>query len=50
MSGKALKDCDESLSVQNTVVAEKAQKTIIDGQLRIVVGEKVYDATGHQMK
>ena len=35
--------------VEQTVVAEKARKVIIDGQLRIVRGDKIFDATGRQL-
>lgn len=35
--------------IENTGVAEKAHKMIIDGQLRIVRGDKVFDATGRQL-
>lgn len=35
--------------IRNTVVAEKARKVIVDGQLRIMRGDKVYDATGRQL-
>lgn len=36
--------------VENTAVSEKARKVIIDGQLRIVRGDKVFDATGRQIE
>ncbi|MBR0195302.1 MAG: hypothetical protein IJQ32_03565 [Paludibacteraceae bacterium] len=36
-------------SIDNTFVTEKAQKVFIDGQLRIVRGDKVFDATGRQL-
>ena len=35
--------------IENTPAAEKAHKVIIDGQLRIVRGDKMYDATGRQL-
>ena len=35
--------------IENTPVEEKAYKQIIDGQLRIVRGGKVFDATGRQL-
>ena len=35
--------------IENTTVEEKAYKQIIDGQLRIVRGGKVFDATGRQL-
>lgn len=47
LSGKKLMDCTEG--VENSVAPEKARKTFIDGQLRIIVGDKMYDATGRQL-
>ena len=38
-----------SQDIDNTTVNEKARKVIIDGQLRIVRGDKVFDATGRQL-
>lgn len=38
-----------SQAIENTEVSEKAHKVIIDGRLRIVRGEKVFDATGRQL-
>lgn len=38
-----------SQAIENTVVNEKAHKVIIDGQLRIVRGDKIFDATGRQL-
>lgn len=35
--------------IENTEVTEKAHKVIIDGQLRIVRGDKIFDATGRQL-
>jgi hypothetical protein len=35
--------------IENTEVSEKAHKVIIDGQLRIVRGGKMYDATGKEL-
>ena len=35
--------------VENTQAPEKARKVIIDGQLRIVRGDKIFDATGRQL-
>lgn len=35
--------------VENTFVNEKAHKMIIDGQLRIIRGDKTFDATGRQL-
>ena len=39
----------DSQAIDNTFVGEKAYKAIIDGQLRIIRGEKVFDATGRQL-
>ena len=36
-------------AIENTPAAEKAHKIIIDGQLRIVRGGKIYDATGKEL-
>ena len=36
----------ENQAIENTVVTEKARKQIIDGQLVIIRGDKMYDATG----
>lgn len=36
--------------VENTFVNEKAHKMIIDGQLRIIRGDKMFDATGRQIQ
>lgn len=36
--------------VENTFVNEKAHKTIVDGQLRIIRGDKIFDATGRQIQ
>lgn len=36
-------------AIENTTVTEKAHKVIIDGQLRIVRGDKIFDATGRQL-
>ena len=36
-------------SVENTVFTVKARKVIIDGQLRIVRGDRVFDATGREL-
>ena len=35
--------------VEQTKVSEKAHKQIIDGQLRIVRGDKIFDVTGRQL-
>lgn len=36
-------------AIEQTPVSEKAYKAIIDGQLRIFRGDKVFDATGRQL-
>ena len=36
-------------AIENTPAAEKAHKVIIDGQLRIVRGDKMFDATGKEL-
>lgn len=38
-----------SQAIENAEVSEKARKIFIDGQLRIVRGDKIYDATGRQL-
>ena len=38
-----------SQGIEKTEVTEKAHKVIIDGQLRIVRGDKIFDATGRQL-
>lgn len=35
--------------LENTAISKKARKVIIDGQLRIVRGDKIYDATGREL-
>ena len=35
--------------IENTPVSNKARKMFIDGQLRIVRGDKIYDATGREL-
>jgi hypothetical protein len=35
-----------SQAIENAEVTEKAHKVFIDGQLRIVRGNKIYDSTG----
>jgi len=47
--GKKLVGGCEEQAVENTIVNEKARKQIIDGQLRIIRGDKIYDATGRQL-
>ena len=39
----------DSQGIENTTVSQKAHKVIIDGQLRIVRGNKVFDATGREL-
>ena len=39
-----------SQGIEETEVATKARKVIIDGQLRIVRGDKMFDATGRQIE
>ena len=36
--------------IENTEVREKAHKVFVDGQLRIVRGDKMFDATGKEVK
>ena len=36
-------------AVENTEVSEKAHKMIIDGQLRIVRGNRMFDAIGREL-
>jgi hypothetical protein len=36
-------------AIENTTVNEKAHKVVINGQLRIVRGDKMFDATGRQL-
>ena len=48
LSGKKLVNCDGQ-GVEHTVVSDKAHKMIIDGQLRIIRGDKIFDATGRQL-
>ena len=48
LSGKNLVSCGGQ-GVEHTVVSDKAHKMIIDGQLRIIRGDKIFDATGRQL-
>lgn len=48
LPGKKLAD-PQPEGVENVTATEKAHKVIIDGQLRIVRGDKVFDATGRQL-
>ena len=36
-------------AIENTPVEDKARKVFIDGQLRIIRGDKMFDATGRQL-
>ena len=36
-------------AIENTPVTEKARKVFIDGQLRIIRGDKMFDATGREL-
>ena len=47
--GKTLVGGGGEEAVENTTVTEKARKMMIDGQLRIIRGEKMFDATGRQL-
>lgn len=42
-------DLDGNQAIEQTPASEKAYKAIIDGQLRIFRGDKVFDATGRQL-
>ena len=47
--GKKLADPQPAQGLENTTATDKARKVFIDGQLRIVRGDKVFDATGRQL-
>ena len=47
--GKKLADPQPTQGVENTTAPEKAHKVFIDGQLRIVRGDKMFDVTGRQL-
>ena len=47
LPGKPL--IDGGQGIENTKVMPRGGKVIIDGELRIVHGDKVYDATGRQL-
>ena len=48
--GKKLADPQpDSQGIENATISQKAYKVIIDGQLRIVRGNKVFDATGREL-
>ncbi len=46
MAGKKLADPQSAQGIEDVKSAEKARKVIIDGQLRILRGDKIFDATG----
>ena len=48
MAGKTLMGCGGQ-HIDNTVMTVKARKVIINGQLRIVRGDRVFDATGKEL-
>lgn len=48
LPGKKLAD-PQPQGIENTPATEKARKVFIDGQLRIIRGDKMYDATGRQL-
>lgn len=47
--GKKLAD-PQPQGIENTPATEKARKVFIDGQLRIIRGDKMFDATGRQLQ
>lgn len=47
--GKKLADPQPVQGIEETVAPEKARKVFINGQLRIVRGDKVFDVTGRQL-
>ena len=49
LSGKKLVACTDEEAIETPVIEEKARKVFVDGQLRIVRGDKMYDATGRQL-
>lgn len=49
LPGKKLAD-PQPQGIENTPATEKARKVFIDGQLRIIRGDKMYDATGRQLQ
>jgi len=49
IQGKKLADPQPVQAIENTFVTDKAHKVFIDGQLRIVRGDKTFDATGRQL-
>lgn len=48
LPGKKLAD-PQPQGIENTPATEKARKVFIDGQLRIIRGDKMFDATGRQL-
>lgn len=49
ISGKKLADPQPVQGIEENWATEKAHKVFIDGQLRIVRGDKVFDVTGRQL-
>lgn len=49
MNGKKLVACTDEEAIETPVIEEKARKVFVDGQLRIIRGDKMYDATGRQL-
>jgi hypothetical protein len=49
LSNKSLMACSGEEAIETTTVQEKARKVFVDGQLRIVRGDKTFDATGRQL-
>lgn len=49
IAGKTLVSGGGNQAIENAEVGEKARKVMVDGELRIYRGEKVYDATGRQL-
>ena len=49
IAGKTLVSGGGNQAIDNTKVSEKARKVMVDGELRIIRGEKVFDATGRQL-
>lgn len=49
LSNKSLMSCSGEEAIETTTVQEKARKVFVDGQLRIVRGDKMFDATGRQL-
>lgn len=49
LPGKKLVACTDEEAIETPVIEEKARKVFVDGQLRIIRGDKMYDATGRQL-